>query len=336
MRYLLFLISFITISYVSFSQETEDLSAFPGRWIYTNDNLSNEWYAESYYNMNESELLKFHSATDKLVNYLHQQPIAQKPLGVTLDVKSRVTYNHYDHEQFPVKPDETVKAEIFISFCNLIQRNGKLESACEEVSYIDVITNDASQVFEPAMSYDQLDDKQAVEQYKVLFYLPAKLLDLGSGVYLYDWYYKNRIVIARTDRSYWLPVTNKEYINRTMIYYNASLKEGKIPQMVIDALIEEIATVTPEMMDLPAFVNQNARRPLTGICSKDEESAFALYKFNPGYFDNSLPRTQVQLITIAIEGQDDSPEWGEINAHRVWEFIQGLKGADLKNLLNVN
>jgi len=68
----------------------------------------------------------------------------------------------------------------------------------------------------------------------------------------------------------------------------------------------------------------------------DEESAFALYKLNPAYFDPSLPRTSVQLITITIEGHADSPDWGGINAHRVWEFIQGLKGSDLRKLLDIN
>ena len=324
------------VSHFSFSQYNGDLASFPGKWIYTNDNLSNEWFAERFYKMNAAELQKYHSTTEKLVNYLHQQPIAQNPLGVTLNAKSRSAYNHYDHERFPVKPNERVKAEIFIPFCTLIRRNDKVEYACTEVSYIDLVTNDESRMFEPAMNYDQLDDKQAVNQYKEIFYLPAKLLDLGSGVYLYDWYYENRIVVARNDRPFWLPITNKEFINRMMIYYAASLKEGKIPQMVIDALKSEIATIPPEMMNMPAYVNGNTGRPLTGICNMDEESAMALYKFNTDYFDVSLLRTHVQLITITIEGHADSPVWGELNAHRVWEFVQELKGQDLLNLLDVN
>lgn len=336
MRITLIAICLLSISSVAISQESSDLPNISGKWIYTNNNLSNEWFSEKFYKMNATELQKYHATTEKLMNYLHQQPVAQNPLGVTLNVQSRAAYNHYDHEKFPVKPSERVKAEVFIPFCNLIHRNGKVESACDEVSYIDVITNDETQAFEPAMNYDQLDDKRAVEQYNEIFYLPAKLLDLGSGVFLYDWYYKNRIVIARNDRPFWLPVTNREFINRMMIYYSASLKEGKIPQMVMDALKDEIAAIPPEMIDLPAYVNGNAGRPLTGICNMDEESAFALYKLNPAYFDPSLPRTSVQLITITIEGHADSPEWGEINAHRVWEFAQGLKGSDLRKLLDVN
>jgi len=321
---------------VSFSQDKNDLSTFSGKWIFINNNLSNEWFGEKFYKMNADELQKYHQTTEKLVNYLHQQPVAQSPLGVTLNVQSRATYNHYDHERFPVKPGERVKAEVFIPFCSLIHRNGKVEYACDEVSYIDVITNDESKVFEPAMNYDQLDDKQAVEQFKEIFCFPAKLMDLGSGVYLYDWYYENRMVIARNDRPLWLPITNKEYISRMMVYYTASLKEGKIPQMVMDALKSEIASIPPEMMNMPAYINGNTDRPLTQICSMAEDSTSALYKFNPAYFDPSLPRTHVQLITITIEGHADSPDWGGINAHRVWEFTQGLKGHDLLDFLDVN
>jgi hypothetical protein len=321
---------------VSFSQVNSDLPGISGKWSYTNDNLSNEWFSEKFYKMNPSELQKYHSTTEKLVNYLHRQPVAQNPVGVTLNAKSRAVYNHYDHEQFPVKPGERVKAEVFIPFCSLTLRNGIVETNCIEVPYIDVTTNDESQVFEPAMNYDQLDDKQAVNQFKEIFCLPRKLLDLGSGVFLYDWYYKNRIVIARNDRRLWMPITNKEYITRMMVYYSASLKEGKIPQMVMDALKSEIASIPPEMMDMPAYINGNTDRPLTQICSMAEDSTLALYKLNPGYFDPSLPRTQVQLITITIQGHADDEDWGETNAHRVWEFIRGLRGRDLLNLLDVN
>ena len=127
----------------------------------------------------------------------------------------------------------------------------------------------------------------------------------------------------------------KEYITRMMVYYNASLKEGLIPQMAMDALKSEIAAIPPEMMMMPAYTNGNTERPLTGICSMQEDSTKALYKINPNYFDPSLPRTSVQLITITMEGHADDPEWGEIGAHRVWEFIQGMKGSDLRKLLDV-
>ena len=333
-----FILSFILIFcfFVSFSQESKDLTTYPGQWIYTNDNLSGEWYVEKYYSMNASELQKYRSTTEKLVNYLHQQPVAQKPLGVTLNAKARAKYDNYDHALHPVKKDEMVKAEVFIPFCSLINSNGKVEYACDEVSFVDVITNDENEVFEPAMNYDLLDDLQAAKQFTEIFYLPKKLLDLGGGVYLYDWYYKNRIVIPLNNRPIWLPITNKEYTDRLMVYYNASFKEGKIPQMVIDALKSEIDAIPPDLMNALAYLDANDERPLTAIIYGNENSTFPLYKFNPDYFDKSLPRTQVQLITITIEGKADDAEWGEINAHRVWEFIQGLKGADLKKLLDEN
>jgi hypothetical protein len=323
------------ISSVSFAQETDDLSAYPGRWVVTDYNNSGEWFAERYYKMDAAEQAKYHSTTEKLLAYLQSQPVAQHPLGVTLNVKARATYTNYDHERDPVKPDERVKAEIFIPFCSIINANGNIGSACDEVPYVDVITNDEFQVYEPAMNYDQLDDKQAVAQYKEIFYLPGKLLDLGSGVFLYNWYYKNRIVVARNDRPFWLPVTNREYIERTMVYYKASLKEGKINQMVMDMLRTEIASIPPEIMGLPCYVDRNAGLPLTEIVITGDVSQFPLYKFNPDYFDKSLPRTTVQLITMTIEGHDDFAEYGEINSHRVWEFVSGLKGEELVKLLDV-
>jgi hypothetical protein len=336
LRYILIILALPWISFVSHSQGIANLSATSGKWIYTNYNLSNEWFGEQFYRMNAAELQKYHTTTEKIVNYLEQQPVAQKPLGVTLNAQSRTAYYQYDHNKFPVKTEERVKAEVFIPFCSLIQKGGKVEYTCNEVSYVDVVTNDEYQVYEPAMNYDQLDDHHALSQFKELFFLPRKLLDLGDGIYLFDWYYKNRVVISRSDRQLWLPVTNREYTNRMLIYYSASLKEGKIPQMVMDALEREIAAIPPELMSQPAFLSSSSGRPLTSVCGSDVESASALYKLNPGYFDLSLPRTYVQLITITIEGNADNPEWGGINAKRVWEFIQGMKGSDLRNLLDVN
>jgi hypothetical protein len=320
------------ISLLSFAQDSSDLADYPGKWFYTNNNLSGEWFGERHYKMTSTELEKYHATTEKLVKYLHQQPVAQNPLGVNLNVQARAFYNHYDHA---LAPSERVKAEIYVPFCNLIHNNGKIDHACTEVSYIQMRTNDESAVYETAMNFDKLDDKKALNQFKEIFCLPKELMDIGSGVFLYNWYYENRIVVARTDRPLWMPVTNKEYITRMMVYYTASLKEGLIPQMVIDALKGEIAAIPPEMMMMPAYINGNTNRPLTGICTMEEDSTKALYKINPNYFDLALPRTSVQLITITIEGHADDPEWGEISAHRVWEFIKGLKGSDLRELLDV-
>ena len=336
MKIFLITICIFAISPIIKSQESTDLANTPGKWIYTNNNLSGEWYGERHYKMNPEELQKYHNTTEKLVNYLQNQPLAQKPLGVNLNAVSRAAYEHYDHAANPVRLTEKVKAEIFVPFCNLIYKNGKIDNACTEVSYIQLWTNYIASTFESAMSVDLISDKQAMKQYKEIFFRPKKLLDLGDGVFLYDGYYQNRIVVTGSDRPLWLPITNQEYTNRMLTYFNASVKEGTLPQMVIDALKSEIAGIPADLMAMPAYTNGNPQRPLTGICTMEEDSTSALCKINPAYFDPSLPRTSVQLITILIEGHADDSEWGTINAHRVWEFIEGLKGSDLKKLLDIN
>jgi hypothetical protein len=67
----------------------------------------------------------------------------------------------------------------------------------------------------------------------------------------------------------------------------------------------------------------------------EEDSTTALYTINPDYFDPKLPRTTVQLLTIRMEGHADTPDWSDTNAHKVWKFIAGLKGSDLRNLLDL-
>jgi len=92
MKYIIIAFLLVGSSSVTLAQETKDLTNYPGKWIYTNNNLSGEWFGERYYKMNATELQKYHSTTEKLVNYLHQQPVAQNPLGVTLNAQARCSY----------------------------------------------------------------------------------------------------------------------------------------------------------------------------------------------------------------------------------------------------
>src|ERR1035437_4384146 len=147
MKIILITFCLFCISSVAISQETKDLSNYPGKWIYTNNNLSGEWYGERYYKMNPTELQKYHSTTEKLVNYLHQQPVAQNPLGVNLNVQSRCAYIQFQHDLLSAAT-ERVKAEIYIPFCYFYERNGKIGYSCDEVSYIKLRTNDISTAFE--------------------------------------------------------------------------------------------------------------------------------------------------------------------------------------------
>jgi hypothetical protein len=226
--------------------------------------------------MNATELQKYHATTEKLVNYLHQQPIAQNPVGVVLNADSRAAYLHYDHALYPVKPEERVKAEINIPFCRIYFKDGKAGFDCTEVSYINVITNDESKSFESAMTTSLIKDKQAMNRYHDIFPLPKKLMDLGDGISLFDGYYHNIIVVSSRNRPLWIKITNREYTDRMLAYYGATVKEGMEPQMALDALKSEIAAIPPEMMSLPAYINGNSQRPLTGICTMEEDSTNAL------------------------------------------------------------
>jgi hypothetical protein len=331
----LFALSCFGISLQSFSQDKGDLSTYPGKWIYTNNNLSGEWFGERHYKMNASELEKYHATTEKLVNYLRQQPVAQNPLGVVLNAQSRCAYNQYDHDRLSAA-NERVKAEIYIPFCNFYEKNGKVNYACTEVSNIKLRTNDITTAFESMMNDNTVLNNKALKEYHDLFFRPNKLMNLGSGVFLYDGYYTNYIIVSGNERPLWSPITNREYTQRMLAYFVALYKQpDNLQQMTIDALKSEIAAIPPEMMSQPSYINGNPERPLTGICSMEEDSTKALYKINPNYFDPSLPRTAVQLITISIEGHADDADWGGINAHRVWEFLQGMKGSDLRKLLDI-
>lgn len=312
----------------------EQLTNAPGTWSFTNDNLSNEWYAERFYQLNTAEQKKYHTTVDSLVKFLHNQPIAQNPVGITLMVQAKAFYDHYDHAAKPVSPAEKVKAEIFIRFCNLVRKNGATECFCVEVPYLKLRTNDQPSAYEPAMTLDPIADKQVLKRFREILIQPKKLLDLGSEVYLMDGYNENRVVVARKERPLFLPLTCREYLNRLLAYYTASCKENSTPQMALDALKAEINAIPADILDQQAYLNGNPQRPLTQLCTMEEDSTTALCRINPDYFDPTLPRTTVQLITLSIPGHLDDPYWGDYNAHQLWKYISGLKGEELRSLLD--
>lgn len=326
------------VSTMLLAQETKYLPEHKGKWIYTNENTSGEWFDEKFYKMDAGEILQYHKTTERLMKYFSGQPISQNPIGVDLKSHARTMYNHYDHERYPVIASERIKAKLLIQFCPLLELQGKTESFCDEVPYLDVITNYPRATYEPGMNITLLNNLDVCNKMLEMFYLPDTLMNLGNGVILYKWYYENRAVIAGNKRPYWIPVTTKEYIERTLNYYNESIKEGNTEQqMVLDALKKEIALVLPGQMNRPVYIsNDMPDRPLLGICDKGEPGAKALCKFNPDYFDNTVAKTNVQLITITIPGHTDHADDPDISSKNVWDFIKGLDGKELLGLLDVN
>jgi len=321
-----------------YGQESFRLPDYPGKWLYLNENNSGEWYDESFYRMNTTELNAYHKTHEKFESFFRNQPLVSHIKGINLSAKSRAMYDHYDHARYPVKNNERVKARLFIQFCPILKRENKIEWFCDEVPYMDIVTNYPKACYESGTSITLLNNLDVCNKMLEMFYMPDSLLDLGDGVILFDWYYENRVVIAVNKRPWWKPVTTREYIERTLAYHKESLKEGNTEeQIVLDAIEKEIALVPEWLLDQPVYLsNELDDRPLLGICSKNEPGARAFCKFNPGYFDNTLPKTTVQLITITIPGHNDSKDYGEIDSQNLWKYIEGLKGADLLKLLSTN
>ena len=46
MKYFFIIFFLVSFSSLAIAQETKDLSNYPGKWIYSNNNLSGEWFGE--------------------------------------------------------------------------------------------------------------------------------------------------------------------------------------------------------------------------------------------------------------------------------------------------
>jgi hypothetical protein len=174
---------------------------------------------------------------------------------------------------------------------------------------------------------------------KELFLVFPLVAELAPGVRYYD--SENRssgsLVIFNPNRpSYWLPVTTREVVN-------AKLEQWKDEPMYLDFVKPIIAKMSQEELNAPAFYGSDDG--ILNVNGKGE--GLQLMRFNPSYWDRSLPITDIQFLTIIYSefglgnrSKDDLEAWereyytnnGHINYHQ--EVNKQLSIKELAKLIS--
>jgi hypothetical protein len=118
--------------------------------------------------------------------------------------------------------------------------------------------------------------------------------EMAPGVNVYkesaDGHFHHIIVFNPERPPYWLPVTLRELADLYLEYYTSKKDEFLLPQ-----LKKEIAELSEEELNAPAYFGHDTHYVLR---ANGKNKGMQLMRFNPDYWDKSLPPSAIQFMTF--------------------------------------
>ena len=156
--------------------------------------------------------------------------------------------------------------------------------------------------------------------------------EIAPGVKLYG---GGNLIVFNPDRPpFWLPVTVREVANMKLAYYSL------IEVHLLPYLKEEIAKLTEEQLNAPAFSGNEELFVLNvhpELDDKTNENGGQMMRFNPEYWDRSLPPTAIQFMTLYYpeRGQAEKDEFFKNNGYPIFGDVvmNSIRLEDLAGLI---
>jgi hypothetical protein len=151
--------------------------------------------------------------------------------------------------------------------------------------------------------------------------------EIAPGIRLYS---DGNLVIFNPGRpEYWIPVTVKEVLEAKMNYWK--LKPGD--KIVYDHFVKEYPKFTAE--ELSSWAYEGSDDAVIDVNGR--KTGLQIMRFNPGYWDRSLPKSAIQFLTMyyKISGEDENSEFIRNNQHPDYPgmFMQKMDINRLQELL---
>jgi hypothetical protein len=312
--------------------ETQWLPDQPGKWSF-----HHKIHGEvEKYKLTSTELITFQKKIDTIAETFHQNPVLKNPVG--FDPSLNVLVWPDDKVGFKTisLANAIIEYRIAIQFCPLFRdESGNVKKHCMEVTSCDIHVNQPKATTERYLNYqgDGYHEELSVAAGRLsrLFVKPLVARELAEGVTAYQ---SGIIIISDPKRPYWIPVTVGELFELLLNYYELDYKfnqkEGVL--YVIDVIKNERAAYSPEELKLPAYFDN---KYISYITKNVNENQYV--RFNPDYFDKSLPRTSIQLIAVhtLTESFDRNCDDTHLEYRRHCEFVKQFDGNALKALIDV-
>jgi len=294
--------------------------------------------------------LEFCKNQANVAEWFHQNvPILNKPVGFDL---SAVSFGIWDDNYKRDAANYGMRSEIefaFQLFLADLARGGKW--VVEPPSYSFYINNtEAGHGTNPNYKYysdseydpfgvknfgpaQQKAINDAVVKLNGIFAVFPFTKEMAPGVHVYkesvDGHSYHIIVFNPERPPYWLPVTVKELADMYLDYYTRKEDEFMLPY-----LKKEIAEFSEEELNAPAFSGHDTHMVLD---ANGKNEGLQLMRFNPEYWDKSLPPSAIQLMTLWYLQMTDAQteEYYENNGHHHYgQFLtNSLKPEGLADLI---
>lgn len=319
----------IRVDYLFPQNETHWITDKPGKWSYVHNKSDDD----ERYKLTVNEYNQYRKKMNFVVETFHQNPVLKDPVGFESTVNSRIWIDDYMGFTMPLLANEIVRSRIAIQFCPYFKnKSGSIEKHCMEVSVCEVVLNSPKFTADSYLNYsgDGYNEELtiAAQRLNKIFIKPAVVKEMAEGVTAYS---SGIIVVANPQRLYWILVTAGEMFDLILNYWELKSQNDNDAFVVIDYIKKEKAAYSPDELTLPAY---SSNESISKITTQKNNGQYM--RFNPDYFDQSLPRTYIQLITLntLIEAYSDNCRFKNVDYLRHYEFVKSLDGEMLKGLLD--
>jgi hypothetical protein len=219
-----------------------------------------------------------------------------------------------------------------------------VKAGCVPTPSLKAFINYPDIFFSPQEVFDQSEAGKLVSSF---FTSPRKIADISARVSLLDsGGGRNVILAARADRDLFVPVTYGEVLTAVRKYYEA--ERARALDQKNDGLAADckanLSALVKKRLEFGSRLNEAAfmqgdsfdASSFAALSSADAKDARSIVRFNPSYFDDSLPRTAVQLLSIhVVYGSPwDKDVAKSLDSQRLKEAVAAFASSNLAGLLD--
>ncbi|MDP3180890.1 MAG: hypothetical protein Q8M67_03675, partial [Bacteroidota bacterium] len=274
-----------------------------------------------------AEVLAFNKNLATVAEWFHQNvPMLTNPKGFDLNAWA---YGQWDDYYKLKKSSYSLRAEIDFGFQLFYSKGGKWIIEPPHYSF-DINDTETGHGTNPNYNYFSVSEhdpfsvknispaqkkaiNDAVDQLNGIFAVFPFSKELTPGVHVYKESvngYSSHIIVFNPERPpYWIPLTLKELAEIHLDYYTSQKDEFLLPQ-----LKKEIAELSEEELNAPAYSGHDTHFVLK---ANGKEEGLQLMRFNPDYWDKSLPPSAIQFMTFGYlkMSQEETEERFKNNGH---------------------
>jgi hypothetical protein len=235
-----------------------------------------------------------------------------------------------------------------------IAKTGRIQPFTTEMPRIEIYTNNTDRT-PPTWDankfwYEGLHDETGRE-----FFLEPHVTaktDGGLNIYRLDAWHEE--VLVTNGQPVWIPATSEQFLRAMMTYAremrakeNESSRISRVPSIPDEQSVpvqflrgyeKELAALSPSERQQPAYyLRPNDQPMLSGLVKADARGARLVVTANPDYFNRSLPRTAIQLISCLYNYNlpygSDEPEKPDLSLKMLNNLARRLEYEKLLALI---